>query len=152
MKTRWTLFGGIFGVVMVLLAHTSTWYQNFDQALGEAQKTGKVLLIVFSGSDWCPWCIKLANEVFQKPAFQAYAKKHLVLMLADFPKKKRVPPDIQEQNVQLAKQFDIEGLPTVILLNSKGELIAKTGYRPGGAKAYVEHLKKILKPPSQIVH
>lgn len=149
MKTRWILLVVILTWVLVSMAQTRTWTQDYDQALAEAKKTGKVLLIAFSGSDWCPWCMKLDNEVFQKPAFRAYAEKHLVLMLADFPKKKSLPPAIQEQNMQLAKRFEIEGFPTVVLLNPKGELIAKTGYRPGGAKAYVEHLKEILKPPSR---
>lgn len=152
MKTRWIFSLIIFAWAMVSMAQTSTWNQNFNQALAEAQKTGKVLLIAFSGSDWCPWCIKLDNEVFEKSPFRTYAEKHLVLMLADFPKKKSLPPPIQEQNMQLAKRFEIEGFPTVVLLNPKGELIAKTGYRPGGAKAYVEHLKEILKSPSQAAH
>jgi len=142
----------IFTWAMASIAQTRTWNQNFDHSLAEAKKTGKVLFIVFSGSDWCPWCIKLDNEVFQKPAFRTYAQKHLVLMLADFPKKKSLPPAIREQNTQLAKRFEIEGFPTVVLLNPQGELIAKTGYRPGGAEACVEHLKELLKSPSQNTH
>ncbi len=152
MRKQWILFLFVLGFGMNARAQTSTWNQNFDEALAEAKKTGKVLLITFSGSDWCPWCIKLDNEVFQKPAFKAYAQKHLVLMLADFPKRKTLPTALQEQNAQLAQRFEIEGFPTVVLLNPKGELIAKTGYRPGGAKAYVEHLKEILKPPSPPTH
>ena len=102
-------------------------------------------MINFSGSDWCIWCIKLMDEVFDKEEFKAYAKDNLVLLNLDFPRKSTQSEEVQKANQALAERFDIEGFPTVILLNSKGEIIGQTGYREGGPKPYIEHLKQMIK-------
>ena len=75
----------------------------------------KTLLLDFSGSDWCSWCIKLDEEVFQKDAWKAYAKKHLVQVLIDFPREKSEQSEaLQKQNNALAKQYTVRGFPTVL--------------------------------------
>ncbi len=123
----------------------SGWTQNYDQALAEAKKTGKILLIDFTGSDWCPWCIKLDQEVFRQKAFKDFADANLVLMMADFPRSKKIPENLQSQNQTLAERFGVQGFPTVILLKSDGSKIGQTGYQPGGAEAYVRHLRELIK-------
>ncbi len=132
-----------------IAAQTSSWNQDYASASAEAKKSGKLLLIDFSGSDWCPWCIKLDKEVFNQPAFKKYAKGNLVLMLADFPRKKKLPEAVKKQNETLAQKFNIEGFPTVVLLDASGKTIAVTGYQPGGAKAYVKHLKALIAKPAK---
>jgi protein disulfide-isomerase len=67
------------------------WLTNLDDALKIAEKDNKVILMDFSGSDWCGWCIKLDKEVFSQAAFKDYAKDNLVLVLVDFPRKKELP-------------------------------------------------------------
>ena len=121
------------------------WLTDYDKALAEAQKRDLPVLINFSGSDWCIWCIKLMDEVFDKEEFKAYAKDNLVLLNLDFPRKSTQSEEVQKANQALAERFDIEGFPTVILLNSKGEIIGQTGYREGGPKPYIEHLKQMIK-------
>jgi thioredoxin-related protein len=64
-----------------------TWLTDFEQAKVQAEKQNKYILIDFSGSDWCRWCVKLDQEVFSKPAFKSFAEKNLVLFMADFPRK-----------------------------------------------------------------
>jgi len=128
-------------------AQTKTWNQDFKKAMAESQKTGKPILVDFAGSDWCSWCIRLEKEVFSRPAFQKYAKKNLVLMLADFPRKKKLSAEVIAQNEELSKKYSIEGYPTVVLLSSKGETLGVTGYQQGGAEKYVEHLKGIISGP-----
>jgi protein disulfide-isomerase len=122
----------------------SVWSEDFDKSLAEAKASGKTLLVDFTGSDWCPWCIKLQKEVFGKKEFQDYAAGNLVLMMADFPRDRKIPAAVQEQNRKLSDRFGVEGYPTVILLNGKGEKIAETGYQDGGAAKYVEHLKSLI--------
>src|SRR4051794_6951886 len=68
----------------------SGWLTNFKQAQEEAKSSKKLILLNFTGSDWCGWCIKLDREVFSKPAFKEYASKNLVLMEADFPRGKQL--------------------------------------------------------------
>lgn len=121
------------------------WQTDFEKAKALAQEMDRPILMDFSGSDWCGWCIKLDNEVFQKDVFKAYADENLVLMLADFPNdKSKQSPEVQMQNERLAKEFGVRGFPTVFVLDSDGEIIGKTGYQAGGPEAYVDHLKKII--------
>ncbi len=121
------------------------WLTNFEEAKAVAAKKGAPILADFSGSDWCGWCIKLDKEVFSQDEFKAYAKKNLVLFLADFPNRKEQSKEIKTQNTKLSKTYGVQGFPTVLLLDAKGKVLARTGYRKGGAKAYVEHLKSLAK-------
>jgi thioredoxin-related protein len=121
------------------------WMTDFEKAKAKAKADNKHILIDFSGSDWCGWCIKLDKEVFSKKAFKDYAKDNLVLMLADFPRdKSKLSAEVQKQNDELAKQFSVRGFPTVFILSPDGETVAKTGYQDGGPEAYVEHIKNLI--------
>jgi protein disulfide-isomerase len=153
MKKRLMLWLGLSSAVLFLVscasAQTGLWNQDYQKAQAESRKTGRPILIDFAGSDWCSWCIRLEKEVFSQPAFQKYAKENLVLMLADFPKKKKLDANVAAQNAELEKKYAIEGFPTVVLLNSKGETLGVTGYQEGGAEKYVEHLKGIITGPKK---
>jgi len=121
------------------------WFTDFEETKAEAVERNLPILVNFSGSDWCRWCVKLDNEVFSKYSFKKYAKKNLVLFLADFPRKESLPDDLKKQNDALLKKYGVRGYPTVLLLRADGEVIARTSYKAGGADLYVEHLKKLLK-------
>lgn len=120
------------------------WMTDYDAALKKAKAENKTVLLDFSGSDWCGWCVRLDKEVFSKDEFKAYAKDNLVTVLIDFPRKKQLDATLKKQNQELAEKFKIRGFPTVVLLNSEGEKIAQTGYRKGGPEAYVKHLKELI--------
>ena len=121
------------------------WLTNFAEAQEIARKENKVLFVDFSGSDWCGWCIKLHKEVLSQQAFQDYAKDNLVLVLIDFPRKSTQTPAEKKQNSALAEKYNVEGYPTVLLLSPEGKILVQTGYRKGGAEAYVKFLKAKLK-------
>jgi thioredoxin-related protein len=124
---------------------TDGWETDFEKASAKAKAEGKYMLLDFSGSDWCGWCIKLDKEVFSKEAFKAYAKDNLVLVLADFPRdKSKQSAAVQKQNDALAKTYGVQGFPTVYILDSSAKPVAKTGYQAGGPEAYVEHVKKLI--------
>lgn len=120
------------------------WLTDWAKAKELATKHNRPILINFSGSDWCGWCHKLEGEVFSKDAFLDYAKKNLVLFVADFPRSKPQKAEVKEQNAKLAKQYGIRGFPTILLVDSAGKALAQTGYQRGGAEKYVEHLKGLL--------
>jgi thioredoxin-related protein len=121
------------------------WETDFEKAKAQAKEEGKHILIDFSGSDWCSWCVKLDKEVFSQEAFKAYAKDNLVLVLADFPRdKSKQSKELQEQNEKLMKEYNVRGFPTVFILNPVGEAIDKTGYQAGGPEAYVAYIKKVI--------
>jgi protein disulfide-isomerase len=125
-------------------AETDLWSTDFDGALAQAKKEGKLALVDFTGSDWCGWCIKLDKEVFSQKEFKEYAKDNLILLSLDFPHEKHQTSKIKKQNEALQKKFGIEGFPTVLLLDADGNKIGETGYQEGGAAKYVEHLKALL--------
>ena len=118
------------------------WHDNFNDALDQAEQENKYVLADFTGSDWCPWCIKLEEEVFDKPEFASYAKDNLVLFKADFPESKEISPEIKKQNDQLQDKYKVEGFPTVLILDKNSEVIVTMGYEEGGAVSYVASIKK----------
>jgi len=137
-------------VLLVLLTNATAfaggegWMTDFEAAQAKAAEKGKPMLLDFTGSDWCGWCIKLKKEVFSKKTFKDYAESELVLVEVDFPRGKKQSDALKAQNEALAEKYGIRGFPTIVLLSPEGKLIGKTGYRPGGAEAYVAHLKEAL--------
>ena len=121
-----------------------TWLTDYTLALHFAKESGKPVLINFTGSDWCPWCFRLRDEVFSQDAFINYAKENLILLMIDFPMYKELPAEQVKANNALQEKYKIEGYPTVVLINAEGKEIARTGYREGGAENYVTHLKELL--------
>ena len=120
------------------------WENNLDKAIEQAKKENKAVLVNFTGSDWCIWCKRLSAEVFQQKEFEAYAKESLVLVMLDFPKDIEQTQETKEYNNKLAKKYGIQGFPTILLIDGQGKLVAQTGYQPGGAAKYVEHIKSYL--------
>ncbi len=121
------------------------WLTSLGAATKAATEKKVPILVDFSGSDWCGWCIRLDKEVFSKAEFQDFAKERLVLLLVDFPRRKALPADMAKANRALAEKYDVQGFPTVILVDADGNELARTGYRPGGAALYVKHLEELLK-------
>jgi protein disulfide-isomerase len=121
------------------------WETNYDKAVEKAKADGKYLLLDFSGSDWCGWCIRLDKEVFRKKAFKSYAEGKLELVLLDFPNRKKQTKQEKERNAALAQKFGVQGFPTVLLLSPDEKLVGRTGYQRGGPKPYVEHLEEMVK-------
>lgn len=118
---------------------------DFKQAQEEAKTNHKLLLVDFTGSDWCGWCIRLDREIFSKPEFQEYAGKNLVLMEADFPRGKEVPAAVKVQNNELAERYGIEGFPTIVVLDDSGKKVGTLGYMPGGPAAFIAELDRLRK-------
>jgi thiol-disulfide isomerase/thioredoxin len=104
---------------------------------------GKDLLIDFTGSDWCGWCIRLQKEVFALEAFKRVAPKKFVLVEIDFPQGKKLPVELQQQNERLQKEFGVEGFPTILLADPQGRPYARTGYHEGGVEGYLKHLEEL---------
>jgi len=119
------------------------WLEDVFKAKQYAKSDNKLLLMDFTGSDWCSWCIKLDKEVFSTKEFKDYAGKNLILLKVDFPKRKTLPQAVQQQNQKLKSQYGIEGYPTVIVLNSEGEKVGELGYMEGGPKTFIAELEKL---------
>ena len=133
-------------IVMALVSSAVTravdavWIEDFEVATARAEKEKKDLLMDFTGSDWCHWCIQLKKEVLSQDAFVADAGKNFVMVELDYPKGKPQPAKIKDQNTLMSKAFKIQGFPTIILADSQGRGYAKTGYQEGGVEPYLKHL------------
>lgn len=121
-----------------------TWHTDLDDAKQIACENNKHILIDFTGSDWCPWCMKLDNKVFSTQEFAEFAAEELVLVKVDFPKKHPISEEQAAKNEKLAQEYRVRGFPTVIMLNSKGERVGSTGFRRGSVTSYIEHLKGMM--------
>ncbi len=127
-------------------AHKGPWINDYKAALAQAKAEGKDILMDFTGSDWCHWCIQLNREVFSKPEFLKYAPDNFVLLELDFPQNPAgIKPETRRQNQQLAEKFGVEGYPSIVLADASGRIYAKTGYQEGGPRSYIPHLEGFRK-------
>lgn len=117
------------------------WIEDDASAAADAKSHNLPTLILFTGSDWCPPCMRLEKEVFSKSAFKSFADEQLVLRKADFPRRKKLPKDIQEANQALARKYGIRGYPTMVLLDANGKKVDQFGYGGQNAAAFVDMLK-----------
>lgn len=130
--------------VGIALAHGEGWSSDFAAAKKEAVASKKDLLMDFTGSDWCAWCIKLKEEVFSKDAFKVGVKDKFVLLEVDFPKdKSKLSEATIKQNDELEKKYQIQSYPTILLCDADGKPFAATGYEAGGPEAYVKKLDEL---------
>lgn len=125
------------------------WHTDLAKARAISEETKKPIFGFFTGSDWCGWCHRLQANVFAKPAFVEWAKKNVVLLELDFPRRKQLPQELAQQNAGLQQAFQVTGYPTIWLfyaapdatgqrfnLNALGSL----GY-PSGAESGKEEVK-----------
>ena len=125
-------------------AKTSIWSSNWKQAKATAAQSKKDLLLNFTGSDWCRYCQILHREVFDMPVFKESIGKTFVPVVLDFPMDdSALPPAVASQNAQLQAEFRVKGYPTIFLADATGKPYAQTGYREGGAEAYLKHLTEL---------
>jgi len=120
-----------------------SWGTDLLAALAQARSENKRVLLDFTGSDWCPWCIKFDHEVLSTDEFATYARSKLVLVLLDFPRTKPQSETLKRANAALARKFGATGYPTYVLLNSAGkELGRQVGYAEGGPRAFITELER----------
>ena len=130
-------------------ASSLSWHTDLSEARKLSDATHKPIFAFFTGSDWCGWCRKLQADVFAKAAFVTWAKKNVILLELDFPRRKEQPAELVQQNQSLQEAFQIKGYPTIWLfyvdedpsshnlsLNALGSL----GY-PSGAEQGKEELQ-----------
>ncbi|MDB6124039.1 MAG: thioredoxin family protein [Pedosphaera sp.] len=131
-------------VALQVGAAEADWLTDFSKAQSKAQADKKMILLEFTGSDWCPPCKALHKNVFTSDEFVKFAKDNLVLVLVDFPQTKKQTEEQKKANEELAKKFGAEGFPTVIVLSSEGtQLNKQVGYDNESAKDFVKKLQAL---------
>jgi len=137
------------GLVVAAVAYGAEkveWLTDLPKALAKAKAEKKLVLLEFTGSDWCPPCKELKKTVLSSPAFEAYAQTNLVLVELDYPHDKQQTEELKKANADLAKKYEIEGFPTVIVLNADAKEVHKMiGYGGQTAKEFIADLEKVRK-------
>jgi thioredoxin-related protein len=124
-----------------LMASDANWLTSVPDAKAKAEKEKKLVLLDFTGSDWCGWCKKLDAETFSKPAFTEYASKNLVLVEVDFPHAKVLSEDQKAANKALKEKYEVSGFPTLVVMKPDGTVVWKqVGYMQGGPSAMIAKL------------
>jgi thioredoxin-related protein len=129
------------------------WLVDLDEAYAVSVKEKKPILANFTGSDWCGWCKKLDADVFSKPEFQDWAKKNVVLLEVDFPRRFQIPVKNQQWNASMQQALGITGYPTIWLFNLTKDAtgnfqvkkLGKTGYTPT-AEQFIATVDKFVHP------
>ena len=142
-----------FTIIAAALLATATssfaagngWLTNLEEAQVQAAAQNKPILIEFTGSDWCPPCKMLNKNVFATETFNSKAPEKFILVEMDFPQNKEgLTPEIQKYRQDIATKYDIKGYPSIILTDSTGQPLARTGFKSGDADSYLAHLDEIL--------
>lgn len=149
----------ILTIALTSLAQAGDYLSDFEAAQKKAKEEKKPLLVKFTGSDWCPPCKKLDEAIFSQKKFKEEVEKDFVVAVLDFPRTKKLPEGQLEANKKVAKEFEIRGYPTVLLINQDGKVIKtmvgyggppplEDGEEPGKdyeVNAYLDQLKEALK-------
>lgn len=137
-------------------AHNEGWMVSIEKAQDVSQKSGKPIMANFTGSDWCGWCKRLTANVFSKPEFKQWAEDNVVLLELDFPRRTKLPKEIQAQNQSLQRAFRVSGYPTVwvFYLQENAETgqmdinpVGRTGYKPS-AKEFISEVDEMISAKS----
>jgi protein disulfide-isomerase len=144
MKTFLSIVMTVALTSMAFAATKEGWLDDLEKAKAQAKAENKKILLDFTGSDWCGWCKKLDKEVFSQQAFKEYADKHLVLVELDFPRSFQLPEATKKQNEALAKKFNINGYPTIVITSASGTKKGELGYvRREVPRRFLKALKKV---------
>lgn len=125
-------------------AHSIQWLSSYQEALSQAQRDNKFVLLFFTGSDWCSWCGRLEQEVLSRPEFADAMSDRFVFVKVDYPAGQKPPKSIMDQNQQLKKRYSINSFPTLVIIDNKEHVIGQTGYREGGPVRFAQHLRSII--------
>lgn len=112
----------------IIAAGGLTWFTSYTSALEDAKERESIIIVNFTGSDWCEWCHKLEADVFDKDVFHKWAEKNATLLYLDFPQKKELSEQQVNHNQVLAQVYGVQGFPTILILDDKGRLIGRSGY------------------------
>lgn len=142
MKAILTAIAALMLAATLNASADSSWSTDLPAAQAQAKKENKLVLMNFTGSDWCGWCKKLHKEVFGTKEWEAFAKEKLVLVELDFPSAKKQTDALKKANDALKNKYKADGFPTIVVLNGEGkEVWRQVGYMAGGPSVWIGKLK-----------
>lgn len=137
----------LIAMASLLFMSFTAWEPDFNKALEKAKARHELVLLNFSGSDWCGPCMRMKKEIFENPEFAAMADSNILMVNADFPrnKKNQLTRDLQKKNDALAEKYNPEGkFPYTLLLDENGKIIkAWDGLPDEDATAFAIEVKNL---------
>ncbi|MCH8473922.1 MAG: thioredoxin family protein [Opitutales bacterium] len=122
---------------------SSAWTEDYDAALAAAKEKDQMILLNFTGSDWCPPCMHMESTVLHEDNFISAMEGNVVLVTLDFPRRTEQPQDLKERNQALAQESNVSGFPTFVLLDSEGNEVRRTvGAMRGGPEAFIKWVQE----------
>ncbi len=137
----------IFSCSTAAFGQELTWITDFEEAKEKAKEQEKLILIRFTGSDWCANCVRLDTALIERPEFAGLARSKFVLLYLDFPSKEENALSLKQQdhNQKLMEQFNpTRAFPAILILDEKGKVLGQMSVRPNTTAGYVELLKEII--------
>jgi thioredoxin-related protein len=142
----------LFFAMQAVQSQELKWHTNVKEAIAIGNKEHKPLMMFFTGSDWCGWCIRLQKEVLLTPEFAKWAAGNVILVELDYPRRTPQALEVKKQNNELQQAFGIQGFPTIYFANgvdTEGKVnfegLGSTGYVAGGPEAWLAIANGILK-------
>lgn len=137
----------IFAMMLVGSVVNAQSHTNADEAFKIASESQRVVLLIFSGSDWCAPCVEFDKKVIQQETFQNFAAQSLVILKADFPQRSKLSRELETQNEKLASLYNPKGIfPMVLLLRGDKSLIATIPVKHQNADEFITDVKRLLLP------
>ncbi len=88
------------------------WLDDLNDGIDAADSAGKPMLVFYT-ADWCPPCRELKRGVLHDSDVMAGLHENYVLVKVDLTKR-------SGPAAELAQEFNVRGIPTVILMDSRG--------------------------------
>lgn len=123
----------------LLPSWAAEWMTDIEAAKAKAAAENKAVLVDFTGSDWCGWCIRLRKQVLDTPAFETYAKDKFVLMEVDVPQNPKFDKELRARNEKLCEQYGVQGFPTIMVITPEGDAV-------GGFSGFLPNVTEAAKP------
>ena len=137
---------------MAVQSQELSWETDVKKAVEVSNATNKPMLLFFTGSDWCGWCIRLQKEVLKTPEFATWAKENVILVELDFPRRTAQTEELKNQNGGMQQVFGIQGFPTISIANAtvvdgktSFKELGRTGYLAGGPSAWIPVANEFVK-------
>jgi len=142
----------VFAVLLVGVSVQASeeWLTDYDEALAESTRSGKPVLTLFTGSDWCPHCRTLEERVFSTSEFESWSEEHVVLLMLDLPES-GISPAVRSERSRICLKYGVRTFPSVLVLDSFGEKITEEkGYRGTPASAWIKRLAAKVPAPEAV--
>jgi thioredoxin-related protein len=144
MKTTHRLIAGcVAALVVASAARAAEWTEDYAGAVARARKEHKLILLDFTGSDWCIWCQRTDAEVFATKEFKDFADKKLVLVRLDYPLEHPQSDAIKARNAAMLDKFGVRAFPTLVALDPSGNVVfSQEGYKEGGPASLISKFSR----------